>query len=129
MLNSKIRPRAVVGYGIKIFHPSPPNNITRSPGSYWCLFMSKGRKKKRQIDKVALLSFGYLWIPLVLEVKPLSWGWGRFGFCKNVESHKSVNSIPQNITSRMLFECSVLSHPSLRRRKSERKRRMMRRFE
>ena len=30
-LNSKIRPRAVVGYSVKIFHPSPPNYITRSP--------------------------------------------------------------------------------------------------
>ena len=32
MLNLKIRPRAVVGYGVKIFHPSPPNYVTRSPG-------------------------------------------------------------------------------------------------
>ena len=32
MLNSKIRPRAVVGYGVKIFHHSPPNYVTRSPG-------------------------------------------------------------------------------------------------
>ena len=32
MLNSKIRPRAVVGYGGKIFHPSPPNYVTTSPG-------------------------------------------------------------------------------------------------
>ena len=32
MLNSKIRPRAVVGYGVQIFHPSPPNYVTRSPG-------------------------------------------------------------------------------------------------
>ena len=32
MLNSKIRPRAVVGYSVKIFHPSPPNYVTRSPG-------------------------------------------------------------------------------------------------
>ena len=32
MLNSKIGPRAVVGYGVKIFHPSPPNYVTRSPG-------------------------------------------------------------------------------------------------
>ena len=32
MLNSKIRPRAVVGYGVKIFRPSPPNYVTRSPG-------------------------------------------------------------------------------------------------
>ena len=26
------RPRAVVGYGVKIFLPSPPNYVTRSPG-------------------------------------------------------------------------------------------------
>ena len=32
MLNSKIRPRAVVGYGVKIFSPSPPSYVTRSPG-------------------------------------------------------------------------------------------------
>ena len=32
MLNSKIRPRAVVEYGVEIFHPSPPNYVTRSPG-------------------------------------------------------------------------------------------------
>ena len=33
MLNSKIRPRAVVGYGIKILLPSPPSYVTRSPGN------------------------------------------------------------------------------------------------
>ena len=27
-----LRPRAVVGYGAKIFLPSPPNYVTRSPG-------------------------------------------------------------------------------------------------
>ena len=27
-----LRPRAVVGYGVKIFIPSPPNYVTRSPG-------------------------------------------------------------------------------------------------
>ena len=32
MFNSKIRPRAVVGYGVKIFHPTLPNYVTRSPG-------------------------------------------------------------------------------------------------
>ena len=37
MLNSKIRPRAVVGYGVKIFHPSPPNYVNRSPGVLWYL--------------------------------------------------------------------------------------------
>ena len=28
-----LRPRAVVGYGLKIFLPSPPNYVTRSPGN------------------------------------------------------------------------------------------------
>ena len=27
-----LRPRAVVAYGVKIFLPSPPNYVTRSPG-------------------------------------------------------------------------------------------------
>ena len=27
-----LRPRAVVGYGVKIFLPSPPNYVSRSPG-------------------------------------------------------------------------------------------------
>ena len=27
-----LRPRAVVGYGVKIFLPSPLNYVTRSPG-------------------------------------------------------------------------------------------------
>ena len=27
-----LRPRAVVGYGVKIFLPSPPNYVTRSHG-------------------------------------------------------------------------------------------------
>ena len=29
----RLRRRAVMGYGIKIFLPSPPNYVTRSPGS------------------------------------------------------------------------------------------------
>ena len=31
--NQNLRPRAVVGYGVKIFLPSPPNYVTRSPGN------------------------------------------------------------------------------------------------
>ena len=27
-----LRPRAVVGYGVKIVFPTPPNYVTRSPG-------------------------------------------------------------------------------------------------
>ena len=32
-----LRLRAVVGYSVKIFLPSPPNYVTRSPGSVVCL--------------------------------------------------------------------------------------------
>ena len=48
MLNSKIRPRAVVGYGVKIFHPSPPNYVTRSPGTV----LRTERKMARRFAKV-----------------------------------------------------------------------------
>ena len=37
-----LRPRAVVGYGVKIFLPSPPNYVTRSPGS------SDGQRRQRR---------------------------------------------------------------------------------
>ena len=32
VLKQHLRPRAVVGYGVKFFLPSPPNYVTRSPG-------------------------------------------------------------------------------------------------
>ena len=35
-----LRPRAVVGYGVKIFLPSPPNYVTRSPGYFKVVFFS-----------------------------------------------------------------------------------------
>ena len=34
-----LRPRAVVGYGVKIFLPSPPKYFTRSPGKGVTLFI------------------------------------------------------------------------------------------
>ena len=36
-----LRPRAVVGYGLKIFLPSPPNYVTRSPGDGVSLMINK----------------------------------------------------------------------------------------
>ena len=41
MLNLKVRPRAVVGYGVKIFHPSPPNYDSRSPVYIYLLQLMK----------------------------------------------------------------------------------------
>ena len=37
-----LRPRAVVGYGVKIFLPSPPNYVTRSPGCLRTCFWGRG---------------------------------------------------------------------------------------
>ena len=45
-----LRPRAVVGYGVKIFLSSPPNYVTRSPG----------RDKKR---------FGYRYVSYLHSVR------------------------------------------------------------
>ena len=45
-----LRPRAVVGYGVKIFLPSPPNYVTRSPGFIKLFFFfgsSSFYKKKK----------------------------------------------------------------------------------
>ena len=50
MLNSKISPRAVVGYGVKICLPSPPSYVTRSRGNWWFhvfVFLSKKCTKMR----------------------------------------------------------------------------------
>ena len=45
-----LRPRAVVGYGLKIFLPSPPNYVTRSPG---------GESGWRELTKHTHLVFAY----------------------------------------------------------------------
>ena len=39
-----LRPRAVVGYGVKIALPSPPNYVTRSPGSS-CNFVKLSKSR------------------------------------------------------------------------------------
>ena len=42
-----LRPRVVVGYGVKIFLPSPPNYVTRSPGiGPGTFFVSESSNKK-----------------------------------------------------------------------------------
>ena len=42
-----VRPRAVVGYGVKIFLPSPSNYVTRSPGFTWKFFNHVLTSKKK----------------------------------------------------------------------------------
>ena len=56
MLNSKIRPRAVVGYGVKIFHPSPPNYVTRSPGKGFALSFLNGPTHMPSVFEQLILS-------------------------------------------------------------------------
>ena len=40
-----LRPHAVVGYGVKIFLPSPPNYVTRSPGELNRLRILTGKRQ------------------------------------------------------------------------------------
>ena len=47
-----LRPRAVVGYGVKIFLPSPPNYVTRSPGEGLRIFETVTQSRD---ENVALL--------------------------------------------------------------------------
>ena len=59
MLNSKIRPRDVVGYGVKIFHPSPPNYVTRSLGIVLLYCLDWLNMKQTKQVKIILVSFAF----------------------------------------------------------------------
>ena len=48
VLKQHLQPRAVVGCGVKIFLPSPPNYVTRSPGA---TDKNKDKDKDRKSDK------------------------------------------------------------------------------
>ena len=52
-----LRPRAVVGYSVKIFLPSPPNYVTRSPGTDVSYVNGMGGCKSAVCDVVA----GKIW--------------------------------------------------------------------
>ena len=58
MLNLKIRLRAVVGYDVKIFHPSPPNYVTRSPGWAIIFKFDQIRKNWWRISCAEILEVG-----------------------------------------------------------------------
>ena len=48
-----LRPRAVVGYDVKIFLPSPPNYVSRSPGGGNPFFFSCGRTSAGRLTRCA----------------------------------------------------------------------------
>ena len=49
-----LRQRAVVGYGVKIFLPSPPNYVTRSPGYKYLLTCPEGLMASESKPKVKM---------------------------------------------------------------------------
>ena len=59
-----LRPRAVVGYGVKIFLPNPPNYVTRSPGRYLC---NKQNNTCLLEDMEFLLSFSTRYLTRMLR--------------------------------------------------------------
>ena len=59
-----LRPRAVVGYGVKMFLPSPPNYVTRSPGTLFSeippgwdpvFFLGWGARLRKDLNVVSIL--------------------------------------------------------------------------
>ena len=70
MLNLKIRPRAVVGYGVKIFHPSPPNYVTRSPGCLWGIFPGAACLGVFFATELQILKLGYCQARVFLSFSP-----------------------------------------------------------
>ena len=56
-----LRPRAVVGYGVKIFVPSPPNYVTRTPGQSLLTF-SRSAGEKNILQTVWLSFFQCLFL-------------------------------------------------------------------
>ena len=68
MLNSKLGPRAVVGYGVKIFLPSPPNYVTRSPGDGWAEEKRSGKNYAINCTiQGARLIWKQKWVSLIID--------------------------------------------------------------
>ena len=60
-----LRPRAVVGYGVKILLPSPPNYVSRSPGNSYYSLIAPDVTAAMLVERTkAKKSFGNL--PLLL---------------------------------------------------------------
>ena len=72
-----LRPRAVVGYGLKFFLPSPPNYVTRSPGEEdakpqltladhvfqtWGLFLKSPETFRAYISGDIISNFAFIFI-------------------------------------------------------------------
>ena len=49
-----LRPRAVVGYGDKIFLPSPPNYVIRSPGFHMPKIQKDFYTKMRLVSLISI---------------------------------------------------------------------------
>ena len=76
VLNSKIRPRAVVGYGVKLFHPSPPNYVTRSPGWFEKNYFSCYHRRPMHNRRSSLLFFegcSSHWLHYLCREKQSAW--------------------------------------------------------
>ena len=65
VLKQNLRPCAVVGYGVKIVLPSPPNYVTRSPGM--CDRVFEAASSIRKVIVFTRVIFGFLltWFQLL----------------------------------------------------------------
>ena len=91
-----LRPRAVVGYGIKIFLPSPPNYVTRSPGLCYA-----GYQVNRMICKlVTLQRMG--WSSFHVSCRLATSQLRGFGTSSHLLGNLLTKNVEQSPTKRMV---------------------------
>ena len=113
MLNSKTRPRAVVGYGVKIFHPSRPNYVTRSPGwscllaflqfQHWPVWQQVYSSGKFVL-KASHWSVNVHWDIVVMK----SFG-GKFATC-SARNYRGLQFSPIGVNMKMRLESKIVSN-------------------
>jgi len=80
ILNSKIRPRVIVGCGVETFHPGAPNCVTRSPGKEEYLISAVSLVKKPD-SASAILHLGF------------EMGISKLVVTLYLDSHVEINSV------------------------------------
>ena len=69
MLNSKMRPRTVVGYGVKMFIPRPPSYVTRSPGCLRKQSLRVGHQYAPSLKGISIPTFDIKLQEIIFAIK------------------------------------------------------------
>ena len=109
MLNSKTRPRAVMGYGVKIFHPSRPNyapdHLVSLVCSHFCSFNTdQSGSKCTPVLKASHWSVNVHWDIVVMK----SFG-GKFATC-SARNCRGLQFSPIGANMKMRLESKIVSY-------------------